>query len=176
MMTQQLRVDVLAAPIAAIDRRALSQAWYSALHLAKSPTPQHRAARTASAIEEWPATESTAKVARSRANASTITTRLVRELRAPGPEPAEDRRALRSSLARKIEAAFLRPANSRAWATLTIGVSNAKVHISMVHTQRGLCLVAVCTPRLRDVVARALAQARYALASRGIALEARVAE
>ena len=35
MMTQQLEVSILAAPLAAIDRRALSQAWYSALHLAR---------------------------------------------------------------------------------------------------------------------------------------------
>src|SRR6202034_3463065 len=40
MMTQQLEVSILAAPLAAIDRRALSQAWYSALHLA---TPDRRA-------------------------------------------------------------------------------------------------------------------------------------
>jgi hypothetical protein len=42
MMTQQLEVSILAAPLAAIDRRALSQAWYSALHLARpdrSPVP-----------------------------------------------------------------------------------------------------------------------------------------
>ncbi len=34
MMTQQLHVSILAAPLAAIDPRALSQAWYSALRLA----------------------------------------------------------------------------------------------------------------------------------------------
>ena len=41
MMTQQLEVSILAAPLAAIDRRALSQAWYSALHLA-GPDQQGR--------------------------------------------------------------------------------------------------------------------------------------
>ncbi len=30
-MTQQLEVSILAAPLAAIDRRVLSQAWYAAL-------------------------------------------------------------------------------------------------------------------------------------------------
>jgi len=46
MMTDRLRVSVVAAPLAAIDPRALSQAWYSALHLARerpTQTPQSRA-------------------------------------------------------------------------------------------------------------------------------------
>ncbi len=40
------RIDVLTTQLAETDRRALSQAWYSALHLAERPP---RAARSAAA-------------------------------------------------------------------------------------------------------------------------------
>ena len=53
MMTQQLEVSILAAPLAAIDRRALSQAWYSALHLARSDrslVPSRECGRCAVAV------------------------------------------------------------------------------------------------------------------------------
>ena len=49
MMTQQLEVSILAAPLAAIDRRVLSQAWYSALRLARDDAEAARRTRAPAA-------------------------------------------------------------------------------------------------------------------------------
>jgi hypothetical protein len=123
MITQQLGYSILTAPLAAIDRRALSQAWYSALHLARSGFPvanvpqQLSKARTAEALD-----------------------------------PARPVRRATFSFAGTREG------------------TRARVHVALQSGASGMRLVAVCPAALRAGVARALDQARYALALRGIVL------
>ena len=83
---------------------------------------------------------------------------------------------MRSPLARKIERSFLHPGAAVKRATFTLDGSEDRVHISMQAGKSGLRLVAVCPPRARDAVSRALNEARFALAARGIALDASVSE
>jgi hypothetical protein len=178
MMTQQLGFSVLTAPIAAIDRRALSQAWYSALHLArdsgKRETPKPVIALKPSIERESSLTAPLTSV-KERCSAPSCV-RLKSISTRSGACAVSDRRSLRSSLARKIESVFLRPGVETRRATFTINANAARVHVTLARTARGLALVAVCAPCARETVARALEQARYALAARGIALDARVQE
>ena len=177
MMTQQLGFSVLTAPIAAIDRRSLSQAWYSALHLAH----HSQACKTHDVTSErQPATAQKAAVvpAGTAIRNATVVTPALHSAHKVGrsTEAPADRRSLRSPLARKIEHLFLRPNPTTTRATFTIDGSNTRVHVSMQQTRSELRLVAVCPPRVRGIVAHALEQARYALGARGIAIDAEILE
>ncbi|HEY1977425.1 MAG TPA: hypothetical protein VGG89_12800 [Candidatus Baltobacteraceae bacterium] len=171
MMTQELNVCVLAAPLAAIDRRALSQAWYSALHRAsgkphqaprepQSSPPASRRKRPVAAPaprERHPGTafihQGQKKSAKDRERCAVAASDI-------------DRRAHRSPLARRIERKFLDPRSATHRATFT--AAGKRVHVTVQASQGRVRLVAVCAPVLREAVARALAQARFALASRGV--------
>jgi len=83
---------------------------------------------------------------------------------------APERRAGRSPLARRIERTFLDPARPVRRATFTLEGTRARVHVALQSRASGVRLVAVCPAASRAGVARALDQARYALATRGIAL------
>ena len=169
MMTQQLGFSVLSAPLAQLDRRALSQAWYSALHLASSHArPQ---------IPDKPVPPPTQADGRRNGGAtrgmspkSGGAATLTRATLPPRSGLMEgDRRTMRSSLARKIERAFLHPSRPSRRATFTLG-QGARVHVALQNSPRGLHIVAVCAPAHREAVARALEEARYALATRGISV------
>lgn len=171
MMTQELNVCVLSAPLAAIDRRALSQAWYSALHCAsKSERPSVERARFGT-----PASDPT-RVVSHRALLEYSYAREARRWAASRERNAKihercggceaDRRARRSSLARRIERRFSDPRAGSQRATFSAG--GKRVHVMVQASPGRVRLVAVCPPALRTIVARALAQARFALASRGV--------
>jgi hypothetical protein len=173
MMTQQIGFSILTAPLAAIDRRSLSQAWYSALHLAThgscerngevlpAPRVPVRTCERVVAVSPGPHRGRTAAVRivppKSHANSRCV--------------PIEERRSSRSRLARAIEGTFLNPARvARQRATFTIDGTRGRVHIALQSGTSGPRLVAVCPATARVRVARALEEARYALAVRGIAL------
>ncbi|HVA34210.1 MAG TPA: hypothetical protein VNG31_08690 [Candidatus Baltobacteraceae bacterium] len=173
MMTRQLDVSILSAPLAAIDRRVLSQAWYSALALARDTRAAARAQKPAVCADP------------AEAAAKTVASEFPRARRAPGAarvalrpaaEPerrAEDgveRRAARSSLARDIERIFCRARTQPKRATFTIG-GGARVHVVLQTVGRRVRLVAICAPRLKGAVSAALSQARFLLARRGIGVD-----
>ncbi|MGC2129816.1 MAG: hypothetical protein WA629_06940 [Candidatus Aquilonibacter sp.] len=177
MITQQLSFSILTAPLAAIDRRSLSQAWYSALHLAhatNSPTSCGRTSVDPPRIEGRPRRSgATSSAVRPGERAAPVirtgheTSRI-----AQGPE----RRAERSPLARRIERTFLDPIRANSRATFTIDGTQARVHVALQTTASGVRLIAVCPAAIRIGVARALDEARYALALCGIALRIDVSE
>jgi hypothetical protein len=169
MMTQELKVSVLAAPLAAIDRRALSQAWYSALHFAGERTadapvrPRRSASQLAGAadckrMDKTPQEAGVKEGARRRAHSNGGNARAF---------IGAERRASRSALARKIERTFLNPRTATQRATFA--AAGKRVHVMLHASNGGVRLVAVCPPAIRETVARALAQARFALAARGVA-------
>jgi hypothetical protein len=174
MMTQELGASLLSAPLAAIDRRALSQAWYSALHLAgaaavaDAPPP-----RFAVVPERAPRPVTHLADARSQRlrDARPVALADARAKRGASGEIAFERRAPRSGLARRIERSLLDPRSRAKRATFSIDSGRARVVVVLQTRGRQARLVALCAPSIRATVARALAQARYALAQRGIALE-----
>ncbi|MDQ2680448.1 MAG: hypothetical protein M3Y21_05415 [Candidatus Eremiobacteraeota bacterium] len=173
MTTIQSDLSVLSVPLASIDRRALSQAWYSALHLETHKYSVETALKPRQLVTP------TGKRAQPVARKSVVGTKVSNVPSAFGARAHRttvslpgDRRALRTALAKRIERVFAgrcRPAHS---ASFTLGVVGGRVHIGLRRSGEHLQLIAVCSPRCRKVVAEALVQARYALASRGIALHA----
>ncbi len=178
MMTHQLEVSILAAPLLAIDRRVLSQAWYAALRLKRDAPPETAGKVRAPARPHWAGSPWKSRAAAPLgARARTI----VAARRSSAKEPrastdAQSRRlrdvaAPRPPLARAIESAFAASALRRA--TFTVGRGNARIHVVLQTKGNRATLIALCSPHLSDAVARALAQARVALAARGIGVELR---
>lgn len=172
-ITEQLQFSVLTAPVASLDRRTLSQAWYSALYdsaggSAAKPAPKR------GAVVEASQTSPHAAGARSRPGIGCDTQLHVRGAETPVHTEGspQERRAPRSELARKIERAFLRPRTAIRKTSFTIDHDRGRVHVLLQSHGSRLKLIAICPPKARPHVAAALAQARYALAIRGIDLDA----
>ncbi len=179
-LTQPLEMSILAAPLAAIDRRALSQAWYSALGYAASARHPERSEH-ASCHPERSANGVSAKSKdrcnpRRRSLDSARFTRFARDDKAHAARTASarfdasssDRRRC-SKLAQRFERKLL-PAK-RVPMRASVAVAGGRVHVVLQRNRERLHIVALCPTRLEATVARALAQARYALARRGVAVE-----
>ncbi|HEY4441826.1 MAG TPA: hypothetical protein VGN14_15300 [Candidatus Elarobacter sp.] len=167
-------VAVVATQLAATDRRALSEAWYRALHLAGSPAPRPLAPRVATgARSASPRTPvfANAPHAAGRTTEGTLS-------RAPrhdggsafGPGGV-DRRAPRTALATRLERVLQRRAARTPAAQFAVRAAGGRIHL-VVRAEHGRThVVALCAPKLRDRVARALAHARFALAAAGLRCE-----
>lgn len=173
MMTHELEVSIVAAPLEAIDRRVLSQAWYSALHLT-TPTQQIRSAATPRR-SSIPAEHRRAPALSRALTAAHIRPQLgLRNIArgAFGDDATVPRQSTHSRLALRIERAFA-SASMPKRATFSLGRGNARIHVVLQTTSTRTMLVALCRPELRADVGQALAQARAALAARGVALDLR---
>jgi hypothetical protein len=163
--TQQLGISVLSAPLAAIDRRALSQAWYSALHLAQDHAPVARGSTRVVALarparlQALPARQTPP----ARASGGVLARAHASQTSPARPALAVERRTPRTLLARRIERALLDPR-----------LRGARIVVMLHGAGDRVRLVALCAPSARRAVAAALEEARFALASRGIALHAGV--
>ena len=170
-------VAVVTTQLADTDRRALSQAWYSALHLADRPSAgrparmapdpnaaspnRSRFARTSSGPQEHRPPDGAAHgrdVARS-ASARCDT------------NYAAERRVPKTELVRHIERGLARRSPRCAAASFAVRGSDGRVHLIVRTDGTRTRVVAVCAPALRERVERALAQARFALAGCGVRTE-----
>jgi hypothetical protein len=170
MTTATRSVAVVATRLPNIDRRALSQAWYSALHVAQ---PAARGATTHPSTPTLPA----GTVRRpARPDAGRIAnvggapgrTAPLTRLAPSGPLVVE-RRVAAGELACRIERAIARqiakaPVRS---AAVAIEAGSGRVHLLVQTDGITTRIVALCAPHLRERVDRALAQARFALAASG---------
>jgi hypothetical protein len=179
MMTEQLEVSILATPLAAIDRRALSQAWYTALQRAPR-------SRTTPATVRAPVPAPALLHPRDHAAAASRGKTPPHLVRLVNGKPA--RRAgsdgvgthvrcrPRSQLAQRIERAFSDSRGGLRRATFSLGRGNVRVHVILQSKGEKTVLLALCPPEVRTVVARALTEVRFALAARGIGLEVQARE
>ncbi len=87
-----------------------------------------------------------------------------------------ERREPRLPLTRRIERRLFERTFSSARTAFAVGEGTGRVVVVLHATGGRVRLVALCSPALRRTVARALDQARFALAARGIALDAGVRE
>jgi hypothetical protein len=174
---QQLEISVLAAPLAAIDRRSLSQAWYSALHFARDGSaprrtvPNRSAARRATQPPNVPAGRAQRPPA--TAPASAAMPHRETPLR---PGAAVERRTPRLPLTRRIERALFERGAPSAHTSFAVGEGTGRVVVLLHASGERVRLVALCSPALKASVARALDQARFALAARGIVLDGGILE
>ncbi len=174
MTTATRSVAVVATRLPDIDRRALSQAWYSALHLPASPgggaSPIRFTASSTLAGAAHASRPAQTPALSACSSAPTPKTRAVPA--APGPGIVE-RRGPAGDLARRIERAILRHSGSRPLQAATISVSAGDGRVALLVRTDGATtrIVALCAPHLRDRVDRALAHARFGLAASGLRLE-----
>lgn len=172
-ITQHLEFSVLTAPLAAVDRRGLSQAWYSALYGETAPPARTSQPKAAAGFARAP--HAAAQIPRGEIGAPSRTPAFDaapdRRADALAPNGMTDRRALRSPLARKIERAFLDPKMRTQKASFALEAGEGRVQVLLRTHGSSVKLVALCPRKAIKQVAAALAQARYALARRGIALE-----
>ena len=175
--TAQIGISILSAPLAAIDRRSLSQAWYSALHLArdgatpKGSTPRRAAGRPIAVSSRTSGAASSARAGHAAPASSKP------EHRAPARAGgALERREPRLPLTRRIERSLFERTSPTPRTTFTVGEGTGRVVVVLHASGDRVRLIALCSPALRRTVARALDQARFALAARGIALDTGVLE
>lgn len=176
MTTASEGVAVIATQLARTDRRALSEAWYSALHLAReTPTARSTPARSTA----WPAPPPAATHSSPAQHAASVSSRAERpQARSRGtatttPSATIDRRRPSTEFTQRIERAVAALGVRRPLpAAHTVDVGEGRVRL-LVHAD-GRCtrIVALCRPELRERVERALAHARFALAGGGIAVGA----
>jgi hypothetical protein len=174
-ISEHLQFSVLTAPVASVDRRSLSQAWYSALYgTQQQPRPEKNVrlfpakAQRGKRAKVQPQQEGTARAQ------STVNRRSARQN--VQVVPGHERRAPRSILSRKIERVFLQPKAPVRKASFALDSAAGRVQILLNANGNRVRLVAICPQKARSEVASALAQARYALASRGIELSSDVRE
>jgi len=169
------RIEVLTTQLAATDRRALSQAWYSALHLAEQPARMASVGRRAETMRSAepsraPSAPAPARVIADPARTVTPTSRPV--TRRDGVDSAyAERRAAKSTLARKLERALTHRAGRERLSSFALRTAGGRIHLMVRNDGIRIRLVAICAPSLRDRVERALAQARFALAGQGVTAE-----
>jgi len=166
-------VAVVTTTLARTDRRALSQAWYSALHLADgSPPPRARTARPAAAFpagaESLHRAASGAPPSAMNAAHSRLPIRRADDARPPGV--AVERRGSANGLGRRIACVFARRPAAPPQAA-TIDVRGGRVHVVVRAHGATTRIIAVCPPSLEARVAQALAHARFGLAAAGVRTE-----
>src|SRR5579864_3594614 len=139
------QLGVLASPVACIDRRTLSQAWYSALYGRDSAIPQVSKAaskppchRSVKALPPQRAAESAQRASSSHAAA-------VRPRRdGTSAAPCAERRMQLTPLAKRMERTLRRaPAISKA--ALAIDASGARVQLLFRSSGSRLHVVAICS-------------------------------
>ncbi len=169
---QNSPLAVIGAPVANADRRSLSEAWYSALHLQTTQEggpAKGRHARKPSGRQFGAALRTEALDGRGRITAASFKRTVQARIQ---QVPECERTASRATLARKIERLVLGPQRRKHSATLTLDGDRGRVHIVIRVLSSGVRIIAVCAPKAREVVREALLQARYALARNGVALDA----
>jgi hypothetical protein len=178
-MTTAPDVAVVATQLARTDRRALSQAWYSALHLVHDE-PARRALAAAQAPAGPPSRRALARTSPD-ASAAAGGRRGAPAPRAAlagavAPLPFERRGAV-TEAGRRVERAVAtiarspHPRTSRT--SRTLALDGGRVTLLVRTDADATRIVALCSVPLRPTVERALAQARYVLAARGTTVAAR---
>lgn len=187
MTTASEGVAVIATQLAQTDRRALSEAWYSALHLAREAAPAHAApAHGAAPAAPLPAAPRSSRsqdaalpLASARTQSDSLSSRAERpRARSRGtatttPSEPTERRRPPSEVTKRIERAVATLGVRRPLpAAHTVDIAGGRVRLLVHSDGRKMRIVALCSPTLRDQVERALARARFTLAAGGIAVGA----
>jgi hypothetical protein len=159
------KFDLVSVRSPGVDRRALSQAWYDALHLASASGARRSDISLLNArlfhpgkvcSPTFPSRHPWLREKLERPSGN------VHRIASPTGEVSVfgERRGRLSRLASEIVARL----RSQPKATrFVFEVPQGRVCLYVVHSERRTQIVAFCPPALRDVVERALVQVRYAL-------------
>jgi hypothetical protein len=166
MTTASGGVAVIAADVARTDRRSLSEAWYSALHLARTAAPP----RASVAVRALAARGTSAMSPRHVRGEAAEAPQAPGTRRGPGARIAAGTlpagvRAERDAARRIASALATFAGGPRIARAQTIEVAGGRVRLLVRSDGRTTRVVAVCSAALREPVERALAGARCALAA-----------
>ena len=166
---------VVATHLAQMDRRTLSQAWFDVLHLASKRS--FRVEHAPSTSRERPTrAEIRAHGSDDRMRDPMQVQRASKSIdthdRSQRPLGRE-RRIERSELSHRIERAVARR-TPEALSSMVIRAEDGRVQLLVRSDGMRTRIVALCLPAQRVAVEAALAHARFALARRGIAVDADV--
>ena len=182
-LTQSLEFSILSAPLGAIDPRALSQAWRTALGDRARETGQTRSrGQSRGQCSCHPERRGEAPESRDRRKLVLgIDPSTLLALRRHARD--DKRNALGAAREQAGRAARPRPrgappgaTRSKTVARTSLRLDGARVQLLVQDARGGLQLVAICKPEMRDRAMRALEEARRALRARGIASSADVKE
>ncbi len=166
---------VVATHLAQTDRRTLSQAWFDALHLAREqsphPSPTRRTLHEGNARAEAGGLSPVSQ-ANDRKHVAEASKNIRTDDRSQRPIGRE-RRIERSELSHRIERAVVRRSPAPV-ASMVIRADDGRVQLLVRTDGDRTRVVALCLPAQRVAVEAALAHARFALARRGIAVDADV--
>jgi hypothetical protein len=166
-MTVANDIAAVRARLPYFDRRALSQAWFSAFHLASDATPP-AAVKHAFAICEGasggPLPRNATFQRRTPSLVPFAVPRPVRWLEGVGASRPADPARRGERVATHFEAARRFPPLR---ASFTIAIEGARVQILLRREGQALHVVALCTRRHLELVRRALACAGFALRAQG---------
>jgi hypothetical protein len=158
-------VTVLSAPLAHTDRRALSEAWYRALHLA-APAPRDPVAQMPHPARCAAGGSFRARSVRSEARPPKgPAAQAIRLLREPRVTDVRERRDVVTPFARRLARAVVAGARRPEPTACTIRTGGGRIVVLVRRDGARVRIVAVCTPHVRERVERALAHARFALAA-----------
>lgn len=155
---------VVSTPLPLVDRRSLSQAWYSALHLAPHAREAVHVATLHNKTPELRVVSRNAPVGHVAATA--VPRPEIDRARAGGgrvPTLAE-RRSAPPPLARKVVRALERRIPAEHPAGVALRTESGRIQILVRRDAGRLRLIALCSEDVRENVARAIAHASYALA------------
>jgi hypothetical protein len=170
-----MKIAVIQARLPYIDRRALSEAWFSALHLAaggrRAAAPQ-RMLRA----QSLPATERTQRQASGPSRGTSLVVAAARS------RPASEAASALVPAPRRAEPGIraLPPAGQGARSyppfrtSLTFGIDGRRVQLLLRRDGATLYVVALCRPEIAEAVRRALQLAGEHLGARGESMHAAV--
>jgi hypothetical protein len=162
---------VVTMPLAQIDRRALSEAWYRSMHLAVA-APRTPAARVSASPARAEGRGLPVRGIPAGADASRpVVAPPTQTSRERGMPAAPERRLAPTPLGRRIERAVVQGAHRPQHGACTIREGRGRVIVLVRHDGARARIVAVCAPSLRARVERALAHARFALAAHRVRSE-----
>lgn len=174
MQAKESGFSVLSVPVASCDRRALSEAWFSALRLNRS---EHGPALARGGVQQRHRACALPRPSAVAAHELSAGQRSVASLRATrsgpcGEDLAIQRARPRSTLAQKIIRTFLARNPCARQASFTLESGKARVHIVVRATGLTTRIVALCTSGSRSFVAQALEDAQTALIAQGLRVRA----
>jgi hypothetical protein len=152
-----------------VDQRALSQAWFTALHLAADVATQHTAAPEPAAVAAPEAVRTMASAAptataTSQASAS-LAQRSARRASSLAPAAADVRSRTNTMCVRRGPGA----AAPQMQPVFTATLLHARVQLALRRDGNRMQVIAVCSERHADAVRKALALAAIALQMNGVA-------
>jgi hypothetical protein len=169
------KIAVIKTQLPYIDRRALSEAWFNAFHLAggAAPSAPVHAGRPQPLAHATPCVQAARRHEQSagtEAGARPAYTRRSSDVRAQEPATPSARRRARLAAAQE-PVASLPVKTSPVQATFTLTVDDARVAIHVRHEDGKLRVIALCSERHVEIVQRVLAKTALAMRARGASID-----